>query len=91
MFGIAAEHHAAEGYDKDYFEVEYGSNARLINKPYFDGDRGNVSPYYTNAKLKDGAESFLVVSLHDMQKFRDRYTKLQRDGKVFGPWVVHCD
>lgn len=72
----------------DEFEWEFGSNAHLMHRPKIDGDRGEIRAFYCYTKLKNGEESFTVMSLSEIEAHRDKFTKSRRkDKSIFGPWV----
>lgn len=73
-------------YENDTFEFEYGLNSDLKHKPAL-VDKGAAIAYYAVAKLKDGGSSFLVMSLQEMEQYRDKYSK----SKNFGPWKDEFD
>lgn len=77
---------AREIHENDEFDYEYGLEDKLYHKPKLN-DRGNVIGYYAKARMKDGGYSFLVVSVKDMEKHRDKYSK----SKNFGPWKDEFD
>lgn len=79
-------------HDNDLFEFEYGLDERLKHVPKIDGERGEVYCYYAYAKFKDGGHSFLVMSVKDIEKIRDKYSKSKsNDGRVYGPWADEFD
>jgi recombination protein RecT len=43
------------------------------------------------AKLKDGGNSFLVMSVEEMKEYRENHAKAKSYGKVVGPWVDEFD
>lgn len=77
---------AREVCENDEFAFEYGLEDKLIHKPKLN-DRGNVIAYYAKARMKDGGYSFLVMSVEEMNKHRDKYAK----AKNFGPWKDEFD
>lgn len=68
-------------YENDVFDFEYGLESKLIHKPTLN-NRGKEIAYYGVAKLKDGGNSFLVMSVEEMEQYRDKYAK----SKNYGPW-----
>jgi recombination protein RecT len=90
--------YANEVREKDEFELEYGTNGRLYHKPYLgDEDPGKVRCYYAYAKLKDGSERYVVMSMSAMLQHRDKYTKskyFDKDKQQYvytGPWATEFD
>lgn len=77
---------AREVHENDDFDFEYGLEDKLYHKPKLN-DRGAVIAYYAKARMKDGGYSFLVMSVEEMTKHRDKYAK----AKNFGPWKDEFD
>lgn len=77
---------AREVHANDEFDFEYGLDDKLYHKPKLN-ERGDVIAYYAKARMKDGGYSFLVMSVEEMQKFRDKHAK----AKNFGPWKDEFD
>ena len=74
-------------YENDEFTYQYGSDQHLKHIPKM-GDRGKPIGFYCFTKLNTGEESFTILSVHDVEKHRDRFTK-SRDFKtkqITGPW-----
>jgi recombination protein RecT len=71
------------------WEVEFGTEDRLLHKPLLTGDRGKPIAYYSVAHIKGGRPTFHVMSLEDMIKHRDKYAMAQKDGKIIPgtPWA----
>lgn len=81
--------YAHEVYEGDVWDFDYGLDKRLVHKPSGEEDESKVTHFYAVYKLKDGAYDFVVMSRTQIEKHRDRFTKSQKDGKVFGPWKDH--
>lgn len=77
-------------YENDKFDFDYGLNSNLIHKPVLT-NRGEAIAFYGVAKLKDGGNSFLVMSVQEMEEYRDKHAKAKSYGKVVGPWVDEFD
>jgi recombination protein RecT len=77
---------AREVHENDEFDYEYGLEDKLFHKPKLN-DRGKVICYYAKARMKDGGYSFLVMSVEEMEKHRDKHAK----AKNFGPWKDEFD
>jgi len=80
-------------YDKDYFDVEYGLNEKLVHRPYMAQDiedendhGGAVKAVYCIFRLKGGGNHFEVMSTRDVERIR-RMSQYP-DGD---PWEVHWD
>ncbi|ANB55659.1 recombinase, phage RecT family protein [Anoxybacillus sp. B7M1] len=69
-------------YENDEFEFEYGLDERLRHKPLLFGDRGKLIGFYAYAKFKDGGHAFHVMSVEEINRLRDKYSR----AKESGPW-----
>lgn len=76
---------AREVCEHDEFDYAYGLEPKLHHKPDLT-DRGRPIAYYGVAKFKDGGFYFLVMSLEDINKRRQRSKASER-----GPWVTDFD
>lgn len=75
-------------YEIDYFHCEYGYNKKLEHRVGF-GERGKLLGFYCYTESNDGAKSFTLMSLQEIEKHRDRYSK-SRDFNtkaITGPWA----
>ena len=56
-------------------------------------DQGGITAYYSYYKLKSGGSGYKVMSLVEVQKHRDRFTKSKDkdSGEVTGPWKDNFD
>ena len=72
-------------YERDAFSFELGMNKDLRHVPYIDGDRGAFRCAYAIANLKDGSQSFLVMTREQIEKRR------AVSSSKFGPWVEWFD
>ncbi|CEH28842.1 hypothetical protein AM501_27480 [Aneurinibacillus migulanus] len=81
--------YAREVYQGDEFEFEYGLETALKHKPCGEDDESKITHFYAVYKLKDGGYDFIVMSRRQVEKHRDKFTKSQKDGRVFGPWKDH--
>ena len=70
-------------YENDEFELEYGLNEKLYHKPCLDGERGALRLFYAYSRFKDGGHAFCCMSVDEINKVRDKYSK----SKDRGPWV----
>lgn len=70
-------------YENDEFEYELGLNPVLKHKPAME-NRGAIAWVYAVYKLKSGGYGFEVMSVEDINKHRDKYSKAARSG--FSPW-----
>lgn len=75
-------------YENDEFECEYGLNPKLTHKPA-DGDRGNAVKVYALFKTKLGGFGFEVMSMADVKKHADKYSKAA--GSSYSPWSTNFE
>jgi recombination protein RecT len=68
-------------YEKDFFEVEYGTNERLVHKPV-DGDRGGFKGAYCVFFYKDGGTSFEFMTKEKVDAIKARAKSKT------GPWTT---
>lgn len=69
-------------YAADTFEVEYGIEPRILHRPSFSKDRGDMVAVYAVAHLSDGGTQFEVLAAHEVDAIRDR----SKDKDGFSPW-----
>lgn len=72
--------------EKDFFEVEEGTDRKLIHKPNYREDRGAAFCYYAVFRTKDGGTDFEVMSKNEIEKVR-KSSKASENG----PWVDWYD
>lgn len=89
--GEVSRIYAYEVRENDEFSYELGVNATLTHKPLMKGDRGDVIAYYSVYHLKDGGYGFHVMSKDEAMQHAMRFSKSQKDGKLFGPWQDNFD
>ena len=70
-------------YEKDFFEYEYGLEARLVHKPAY-SDRGEVVYFYGLFKTVNGGFGFSVMSKADMDAYARTYSKAFASD--YSPW-----
>lgn len=70
-------------YENDEFSCEYGLEPKLIHKPA-DKERGNPVKVYAMFKTKSGGYGFEVMSMDDVRKHAEKYSKAY--GTSFSPW-----
>ncbi|MBW3493229.1 recombinase RecT [Bacillus sp. FDAARGOS_1420] len=81
--------YAHEVYEGDTFEFEYGLEKNIVHKPCGEEDQSKITHFYAVYKLKDGGYDFIVMSRKQLESHRDKFTKSQKNGVVFGPWKDH--
>jgi len=69
-------------YERDFFEIEHGTNQRLVHKPDVFGDRGELIGVYCLATLHDGSMMVETMSMDDVNRIRNR-SKAKK-----GPWAT---
>ena len=69
--------------ENDKFECEYGLDAKLSHIPA-DKDRGEPIKVYAMFKTKSGGYGFEVMSMEDVKKHAEKYSKAY--GTSFSPW-----
>ena len=75
-------------YENDEFEYEYGLEPKLVHRPA-KSDRGAPVFYYAIFRTKEGGYSFEVMSIDDVIKHRDTFSKAANRG--FSPWQTNFD
>ena len=75
-------------YENDVFEYEVGMDPKLRHVPA-KADRGEAVAYYAMFKTKDGGYGFEVMSVDDVQRHAQRYSKSYGSGS--SPWRSNFD
>lgn len=75
-------------YENDVFEYELGMDPKLRHVPA-KSDRGEAVAYYAMFKTKDGGYGFEVMSVDDVQRHAQRYSKSYGSGS--SPWSSNFD
>lgn len=75
-------------YENDYFECEYGLDPKLTHKPA-DKDRGEPIKVYAVFKTKSGGFGFEVMSMDDVRRHAEKYSKAYGSG--FSPWKTNFE
>lgn len=70
----------------DEFDYELGLDPKLHHKPAM-GERGDAIAYYAVFKTKDGGYGFQVMSMEEVRKHAQRYSKSYSTG----PWQTNFD
>lgn len=66
----------------DAFDFQYGSEQYLLHKPNVES-RGELVAAWALVKMKDGSETFVVLTADEIEK---RRKSSQAGSKDFGPW-----
>lgn len=85
--GEIAEIYAKAVYPKDVFEVEEGTERKIVHKPDYTGNRGDQAVcYYAVFRTKSGNIDFEVMSKPEIDAIRSR-----SKASGSGPWVTDYD
>lgn len=71
-------------YEKDYFEIEYGTSPRLIHQPILAEDRGKIRGYYACIKTINDGFLFKVMSHYEMEEHKNAYCPSSKIAR--SPW-----
>jgi recombination protein RecT len=75
-------------YANDTFHCEYGLEPKLTHIPA-DSDRGEAIKVYAMFKTKSGGYGFEVMSMDDVRKHAQKYSK--SFGSSFSPWATNFE
>lgn len=75
-------------YENDGFECEYGLEPKLKHTPA-DSDRGEPVKVYAVFKTKSGGYGFEVMSMEDVRKHAQKYSKAYGTG--YSPWSTNFE
>lgn len=85
----------SEIYDRDYFDVDWGTNTVSHKLPKTDRfKRGAVEAYWAQWIGKDGARGRpVIMSLDEMNEFRDTYVESYKnpETRAYSPWSTAFD
>jgi len=59
-------------HERDEFDVQWGTEAGIKHRPYFDGDPGPVRLVYAVARLKGGGVHAELMTLTDIERIKNR-------------------
>lgn len=74
-------------HEKDEFYYTFGSEADLKHTPSRERDPGPPSHFYAVATFNDGTSQFDVMTIEEVKRIRDRFSK----AATSGPWVDHFE
>jgi recombination protein RecT len=77
-------------YSNDFFEYEYGTEARLKHVPSTTQMTGEPILYYAVWILKNGGHGFAVMSKSQIEAHRDKYSQAVKSGGKT-PWKTDFD
>ena len=85
--------YVSEVKEKDLFDVSGGSEVRIIHKPDYRKDRGEIFAYYAIAKLHTGGEIFSIMTKKEVEDYANKYSKSKdwNTKKLTGPWATEFD
>lgn len=75
--------------ENDLFDVEFGLHQNLKHIPLMKGDRGPLSVFYAYAITKDGGSYFDFMTLDEVKRIRDTYSK-GKDADT-SPWKTEFE
>lgn len=75
-------------YENDEFEAEYGLDPKLKHKPASE-NRGQPIKVYALFKTKNGGYGFEVMSIDDVRKHAEKYSKAYSSS--FSPWKTNFE
>lgn len=78
-------------YENDTYDFQRGTDAKLHHRPTL-GDPGSPIAYYAVAHFADSRRpAFLLMSVAQVERHRDRFAQKDRDGNPPKVWVEHFD
>jgi recombination protein RecT len=75
-------------YENDEFKCEFGLEPKLLHVPA-DSDRGEAIKVYAMFKTKSGGYGFEVMSMDDVRKHAQKYSKAYSSS--FSPWTTNFE
>lgn len=81
--GEIAEIYSKTVKENDLFEVEEGTDRKILHKPNYTKDRGNAVCFYAVFKTKDGNIDFEIMTIDEVDAIRQRSKAASS-----GPWVT---
>lgn len=79
--------------EADLFDVQWGTEPGIVHKPFLDGDAGAVRLVYAVARLKGGGTHAELMTLHDIERIKNRSQNVQNAAKWGNktPWDTDWD
>lgn len=71
-------------FSNELFDIDLGTDAKIVHKPCLTGDRGNLLGAYAIARYKDGAKKFRFISIDEIEE-----AKTAAKIRDFSPWNTH--
>lgn len=71
-------------FSNELFDIDLGTDAKIVHKPCLTGDRGSLLGAYAIARYKDGGKKFRFISIDEIEEAK-KAAKI----KDFSPWNTH--
>ncbi len=81
---LASELYAEIVYANDKFSYSLGTSRNISHEPTL-GDRGDMVAVYAIAKLISGAQNIVVMSVPELHRYKQHYSKPDKEGR-YGVW-----
>jgi recombination protein RecT len=75
----------------DFFHYEYGKNEDLKHIPAPEDQRGEITHFYAYAHLKNGAFTFDVMHISEIEKVRNEHSMAYKFDQKGSIWVKHYE
>lgn len=76
-------------YAGDAFDLELGTDERLVHRPALGADRGEPVAVYCVASLTGGAKQVEVMTWAEVMTIAENHAPRDRGGNITGPWRDH--
>lgn len=76
-------------YERDEFQVDLGTDPKIVHRPHLAADRGDVVAAYSVITRPDGFKLLDVMSRDELDKVRDQHAPRNASGALTGPWTTH--
>lgn len=73
-------------YENELFDIDYGTDARIVHKPAIGKGRGSLIGAYALARYKDGRKKFHFLTIDEIEAARKR-----SQAGSSGPWSTDYD
>jgi recombination protein RecT len=74
----------------EIFDIDYGSDGKIVHKPVVRGLPGEEYGYYAIVRYANGGSSWCYMTREQAQAHRDKYaTSRNKKGEIVGPWRDH--
>lgn len=73
------------------FDVDFGTDEKLIHKPNLIDDVGDITNYYVKVHTTNGGVVFYTMNRRQAESYRDKYAPRNKDQQIVGPWVSNFD